>query len=374
MAARLNALPQELKIMILARIPYNPYDYGNVRCVNRDLYMAFHSPDLPTKVFEAQYDAFRKVQKVPQEGEGEQQVVCWGDILHTWNKVHSQDGLVVRGGSQAPQDVQLTAMALLYAVCTACRNSMNNGLRPEQRLQRATLALSKMIRLVLPRSALLLLRYSTDMIYASLRRHHDRNLLFTSILNTQSEIEARANTYCFHTTFENNLLALYGYITERFADLNTAQAGFGGFERKAKELRRNLEQHSHQQRTEWQTRLLQLTMNQAVKASLVARQDDVPEDISAEVDNEQQTTEVALPMNNASQPRNSVEDLRARMAGQFADRERDSGKIRILFEDRAKALEKIWQIDVREIFLDVLDVAISVRDMTDDEVLQAIEE
>lgn len=262
MAAHFNILPQELQVMILARIPYNIHDCGNIRLTNRVAYTAFNSPVLPAGILEVQ------VMKGFQASGYQREVVDWGLVRCLWAKVHSRDGRAVHDASRATEEVQITAIALLDALGFRRTYVATAGWSPLQSLQRGTLARSRVIRLVLPPDAL----YIVDTINTSLRCHHGSNLLLTSIINTQTGAEAEANVYCFKVSFENNPLTMSADDFERRAVLNYAQPRFAAVENNAKDIRSVLQRPDAETAVTRNTRLLQLTMDQAVKNSLVAHQ------------------------------------------------------------------------------------------------------
>lgn len=190
----------------------------------------------------------------------------------------------MRNASQATEEVQITAIALLDVFGFWQQYMANGGWSLRQGLQRGILAVSRIVRLILPPDALLLLRYITDTIHTSLHHHHGRNILLTSITDNPIEAEAEANLCCFNITFENSLLTMSADEFERFSELNYAQPRFAAMENNAKIIRSVLEQPHTESETVRNPRLLQLTMDQVVKSSLVARQ-NIVEDLTAAVDN-----------------------------------------------------------------------------------------
>jgi len=373
MAVNFNTLPQELQVMILARIPYNLHDYGNIRLTNRVVYTAFNSPVLPAGILEVQYNPLLEVVKGFVANGYRREDGDWPLLRYFWRKVHSPDGRAVRNSSQATEEVQITAIALLDALAFWQSYVANAGWSLRQSLQRGILALSRVIRLVLPPDALLLLRYMVDTINTSLRRHHGLNLLLTSLTDTQTATETEANVYCFKISFENNLLTILANQFERFADLNYAQPRFAAMENNAKRIRGTLEQPNNETEAVRNTRLLQLTLDQAVKNSLVARQ-NIVEDLTATVDKMGLAIPSALYFSRGTPTPNSVDDFRARMVAQLRSTERVSDRIRDLFEDRTAAMKIVEGIDVRNIAIDITRIFEAVALMTDEDVEEATKE
>lgn len=373
MAARFNTLPQELQVMILARTPYNPHDYDNTRLANRVAYTAFNSPVLPAGVFEVQYNPLLEVFKRFQANGFQREFVGWRLVRYFWNKIHSRDGRAVRAASQATEEVQITAIALLEALGFLRTYVAAAGWSLLQSLQRGILALSRVIRLVLPPDALLLLRYMVDTISTSLRRHHGSNILLTSIINTQDRAETEANSYCFNVSFETSLLTMSANEFERFAELNYAQPRFLAMENNAKNIRSVLERPNAETAVTRDTRLLQLTMDQAVKNSLVARQ-NIVEDLTSAVDDIGLAIPSTLYFSRGKPISGSVDDFRARMGAQLRSTERVDDRIRDLFEDRRAAMKIVEEIDVRNIATNITRIFEAVTLMTDEEVAEATKE
>lgn len=82
MVAHFNTLPQELQVMILARIPYNIHDYGNIRHTIRVAYTVFNSPVLPAGILEVQYNPLVEVMKGFQANGYQREVVDWGLVRY----------------------------------------------------------------------------------------------------------------------------------------------------------------------------------------------------------------------------------------------------------------------------------------------------
>lgn len=126
---------------------------------------------------------------------------------------------------------------------------------------------------------------------------------------------------------------------ERLAVLNYPQPRFAAMEDNVKNITSVLERPDAETAVTRNTRLLQLTMDQAVKNSLVARQ-NIVEGLAAAVDELGLAIPSALYFSRGPPPPNSVGDFRARMEAQLRSTESVSDR----FVISLKTEQQQWRL------------------------------
>jgi len=198
-------LPGELLLMILARVPFQKHrNYHNLRLVSRHWDDIFRQnvKNLPKQIAQQQYLHLHQIRNVmvPASSPG------WPALLHLAYKSQRLQAWIELLLPHGDHHVVTLGVILIDAIC-----SMRPVYRCRGRLQEdsnstvAMLACSRLVRLVLPPQALLLIRYIVLLTDSALLTRH--RLFPTAQLSylRMSEAELEANRLCRFLVFEAKL-------------------------------------------------------------------------------------------------------------------------------------------------------------------------
>lgn len=320
-------LPDELILIILAMVPFKDNrDYQSLRLVSRHWDDIFRQnvKSLPKQVTQQQFLHLYQVRNVitPARNSGwpvlrslsdkSQRLQAWIELLLPYGHRH----------------VVTLGIILIDAICSTRPIYRHKGhLGEEIGPMAAMLACSRLVRLVLPPQALLLIRYVVTMTDTALLIRH--GLFPTAQLSylRMSEVELDANRLCRFLVYEAKLLAISTDPPDLLQDKRRVLAFYDAQYNGAKALRGHLESPNLIHHVHRAPFLLHLGIDRLIKHLVPLS----PTNVSGEQDAERCENDAG------ETDRNPRDSTRQKLATLFQELRERNGVIRDTFRNKRKA-------------------------------------
>lgn len=258
-------LPDELLLMILARVPFRKHqNYHNLRLVGLHWDDIFRQnvKNLPRQVAQQQYLHLYQIRNVivPASSCG------WPALRSLASKSQRLQAWIELLLPHGHHHVVTLGVTLIDAICSirpTCR--FRGQLQGDSNSTTAMLACSRLVRLVLPPQALLLIRYIVLLTDSALLTRH--RLFPTAQLSYlhMSEAELEANRLCRFLVFEAKLLSVATDPPDLFNNEQRVHSFYDAQYTGAKTLRSHLESPNLSHHVHRASFLLHLTIDRLMK-------------------------------------------------------------------------------------------------------------